>query len=168
MLRIDRHTDYDTTLRPIEAHMAEGERKRLVEAAAADKYGDGGFWCMPLGDLFAIYDGNASVLFDNGGRTVFDVYRAIGFSAFVDKLVATLKSLTLPPLPEELRKRQGVPPTTFEEGVRIFCRDWFGLPNYKAVDALTVTDLVIARKADYCNAVVNRNIASSTKKGGAK
>ena len=130
MPRIDRHTDYLTGLFPFEQCLAEGERERLTDAAARDIYGDGGYWLMPLGDLFAIADGDVSPLVRDGGTTAFDVYRINGCAEFVEQLITILESLSLKPTADEARYGSGTREMSFENSVRVFARDYFGLHDF--------------------------------------
>ena len=163
MLKIDGHTDYLTGLFPFESCLKEGERDKIMDAAAQDLYGDGGFWMMPLGHLFALIEGDVTPMIKDEGTTVFDVYRLKGVEVFLEQFIASLDALTLPPTPDEMRWQQGTKKTTTERAIRVFVRDYFGLHDFKSVDDLTVTDLLIAKEAAYNHNVVERNIANPMK-----
>lgn len=163
-MRIDANTEW-SAFEVFERCIDDAQRKKIADAAARDLYGDGGFWLMPLGDLFAIYDGDVSPLKKADGKTVFDIYRLIGCASWIETYTTALENLTLKPTADEVSLQSGTTKTTFENAVRVFCRDWFGLPNYKDVDSLTVTDLLIAKEAAYNRAVIDRNIGNQLKKG---
>lgn len=165
MLKVNNTTDYLKGVFPFESSLTDGAKARLTDAAATDHYGEGGYWVMPLGDLFALIEGDTSILMnENGdGKTAFEVYRIKGVEPFIDQLIASLDALTLPATPDEMRWQQGTKKMSFEEATRVFCRDYFGLPNFKEVDDLTVTDLLIAKEAAYNHAVIERNISLSMK-----
>lgn len=166
-MKVDAHTMYED-FSVFEPCIDDAQRRKLMDASARDLYGDGGWWLMPLGDLFAIYDGDTSPLKKGGGKTVFDVYRVIGLSEWMERYIATLEGLTLRPTAKEAALQNGTTRTTFENAVRVFCRDWFGLPNYKCVDDLTVTDFLIAKEAAYNRAVIDRNISNQLKVKGSR
>lgn len=168
MLKIDKNTDYLKGLFPFESSLAKGEAEKLMDAAARDLYGEGGFAVMPLRDLFAIFDGDVACLLQHDGTTAFDVYRVKGCRVYLERLITNLEALTLQPTADELKWQAGTVKVDFEPAIRIFCRDFFGLHNFKDVDDLTVTDILIAKQAAYNHAVVERNIANGMKTKGAK
>lgn len=163
MLKIDRHTTMDE-FAVYEPHLAEGEARRIKDAAVRAVFGADGFYTMTIDDLLTAMAGDVSVL--HADATVFGVYRVKAFSEFVDTFIAELEQLTLPLTAEQMKNQQGTKTCTFDEAVYMFCRSFFGLRGYGEVDALKVADLLLAKKEAFNAAVVERNIAQSIKRGG--
>lgn len=147
--------------------LAKGEAERIEAAAIAEAFGDG-FMGMKVGELLACQKGDLSPLLKGGGQTVFDVYRARGFKKFMDRLIAMLKAATMPATAEDMAARSGVLKTTFEESVYTFCRQYFNLASFAAVDDLTVAAYVLAKRDDFNRATVDRNMAAAIRKGAKK
>lgn len=164
-MKIDSKTKYDA-LRYVEPYLEDGETKRIEDAAVQARFGDDGFYAMTLGEFFAIMGGDTDTLIKGvEADTVFAVYLGRAFAAFVDFIIERLKALTIPPTPESVRASQGCLDVAFDESVYVFCREYFNLHTFAAVESLKVADYVMARKDAYNRAVVDRNMAASMRKG---
>lgn len=150
--------------------LAGGEAERLERAAVLeryprDRYGNEGFYTMPIGDLLLILSGDETPLLSEEGDTVFDHYRCEAFGKWVAGLIDDLANLTPPVTPDAQRRTQGTLPSSFDESVYVFCRNYFALPSFSAVEDLTVGEYVMAKKDAYNIAVVDRNTAAEIRKG---
>ena len=164
MIKVDTHTRYED-FRKWEPILADGMAEALEKAAVRAVYGDDGFWAMPLGEMFAVMAGDTRPLTGDTPETVFSVYRMKAFARFVDDLIGKLKALTLPPTPDGVTASQGCLDYAFDESVYVFCRSYFGLHGFEAVESLKVADLIMAKKDAYNQAVVDRNMAAAIRKG---
>ena len=116
-------------------------------------------------DYVLILSGDQSPLLSEEGDTVFDHYRCVAFGKWVAGLIDDLARLTPPATQDEQRRTQGVLPASFDESVYVFCRNYFALPSFSAVEDLTVGEYVMAKKDAYNIAVVDRNTAAEIRKG---
>lgn len=164
MIKVDHKTRYED-FQMWEPLLAEGMTEAIEAGAVRAVYGDDGFWAMPLGDMFTVMAGDPRPLTGDSPDTVFSVYRVKAFGKFVDDLIEKLNSLRLPQTPDDIRASQGCLEYAFDESVYVFCRSYFNLPGFEAVDRLKVADLIMAKKDSYNQAVVERNMAASIRKG---
>ena len=148
--------------------MAKGMADAIMTGAVRDKYGADGFWAMPLGDMFAVMSGDTTPLTGDHPETVFSVYRSKAFAKFVDDLILKLQRLTLPSTPDDINASQGCLDYAFDESIYVFCLHYFNLHTFADVERLKVADLIMAKKDAYNQAVVERNMAASIKKGTRK
>lgn len=164
-MKIDRHTTLEQ-FAPFAALVSEADMERVRKGAVSDKFGDAGFYGMTIGDFTAVCAGDPRPLLQSGGRTVFDACRVEAFKAFVDEFAAMLRRLTPPKTPEAVKASAGTLQYEFTEGLYVFCRSYFGLPSFEAVDGLRVSEFVMAKKDDYNRQIVERNAIAAAKKGG--
>lgn len=164
-MKIDRHTT-SQEIAPFVSLITDADWERIRSAAVRDKFGDGGFYAMTVGDFTTVLGGDIRPLLQSGGRTVYDNARVEAFKAFVDELADTLKRLTLPPTAETMRLNAGTIKSEFIESVYLFLRNYFGLPSFESADGLRVSEFVLAKKDDYNRAIVDRNVSAMVKKGG--
>lgn len=162
MLKIDENTKYDEFV-VFEPYMAEGERERLEKAAVSAVFGTDGFMNMTVGQMLDAMRGDITSMLKAKGETVFDVYRARAFATFITGFIESLKTVTLQPTAEDIAVKQGTLSSTFEESVYTFCRSYFQLPTFAAVDDLKVADYLLAKRDDYNRSVVERNIVNRMK-----
>lgn len=169
MLKVDRHTKWADFAEWVPL-LADGQEERIERAAILDRYprdrfGNEGFLKMPIGELLLILSGDTTPLLTEEADTVFDRYRVAAFQRWVGKLIEDLARLTPPITPEAQAKTQGVLPSSFDESVYIFCRNYFSLPSFSAVEELSVGEYVMAKKDAYNAAIVDRNTAAGIRKG---
>lgn len=164
-MKIDRNTTLEQ-FAPFAALVSEADMERVRKGAVSDKFGDAGFYGMTIGDFTAVCSGDTRPLLQSGGKTVFDVCRVEAFRKFVDDFAATLKRLTVPPTPDTIKASVGTLQYSFDEGLYIFCRSYFGLPSFEAADRLRLSEYLMARKDDYNRQVVELNTMAMARKGG--
>lgn len=168
MLKIDRNMTYQA-FAVFEPYMSEADVERVKSLAVRVKYGEDGFWSMPVGDMLDAMRGNvARLTWGDSPDSAFAVLRVRAFSEWVGGFIAKLQAMTLPPTPEQLKSQSGTLTCTFEEAVYMFLRQWFGLRGFAEADRLKVADLLLARKEAYNAAIVERNLANSIRKGQRK
>lgn len=168
MLKIDRNTRYED-FRMWEPLLADGMADAIRKAAVRNRFGVDGFWNMTLGDMFSILAGDMTRLtWGVSPDSVFGVYINKAFSSFMEDFIGKLKSLTLPPTQDAMQASQGCLNVAFDESVYVFCREYFGLHGFEAVEGLKVADFIMAKKDAYNKAVVDRNVAAAIKKGARK
>lgn len=164
-MKIDRNTTIEA-FAPFVGIIDEADMERVREGAVRDLFGEAGFYAMTVGDFTAIVGGDPRPLLQSGGRTVFDMCRVEAFRKFVDDFAATLKRLTVPPTPDTIKASVGTLQYSFDEGLYIFCRSYFGLPSFEAADRLRLSEYLMARKDDYNRQVVELNTMAMARKGG--
>ena len=169
MIKVDHKTRYED-FQMWEPLLAEGMTEALEAGAVRAVYGDDGFWAMPLGDMFTVMAGDPRPLTGDDPDSVFAVYRVKAFQRFMgdgkdNGFISQLKRLTLPATPESIRVSQGCLDYAFDESVYVFCRSYFNLHTFADVDKLKVADLILAKRDAYNQAVVERNMAASIRKG---
>lgn len=162
-MKVTAKTLYDDAFICLEPTFEAGEMERLRKTATLVNIGKDGFYSMTIGDLLRCMDGDFSPLMKHDGTTVFDVYCIKDFSVFCDQFVKMVDSLTLKPTADDSKNARGTKKLTFAESLLIFCRRYFGLHSFADVERLTLADYVIAKKDDYNEQVINRNIANSLK-----
>ena len=121
MLKIDRHTT-NAEFDPWRKYVKAQDMEKAKQAAVRDRFGEGGFSAMTVGQLTSVLSGDPRPLYRSGGRTLFDTLTVEAFGEFIDKLSDTLKRLTLPATPESVKLASGTMPSEFTESVYLFCR----------------------------------------------
>lgn len=140
----------------LEPFFSEDTRKAMTEAAEA-QFGD--YYALTLDALFELLNGDFSAMLGNtDDPTALQVAWAKGFAEFAKTLTDTLDGMTIKPDAVEVRAQAGTLKMSFQEGVLVFCRDYFGLPSFAACGTLTVGDFLLAKKAAYNIAVAQRNM----------
>lgn len=147
-----------------EPHVSDEDKKRLEQKAVEVKYGQNGFYGMTLGAFLDGIHGRFEPMWDNGGLSVFDIYRTKAFAEWTLGFTDTLAGLSLKPTAKQQQYQQGCRPVSFEESIYLFCRSYFGLHSFDAVLDLTVADYLLAKKDDYNKQVCERNMMKSTLK----
>ena len=167
-MKIDATTRYKDFV-IFEPMLDEGEKKRIKDAAVRHRFGKDGFYSMTLGDMFEVIAGDTRKLtWGVAPDSVFGVYLVQAFADFIEKLIEKLKALTPPSTPDSVRVSQGCIKREFDESVYVFCREYFGLGGFAAVEQLKVADYIMAKKDAYNKAIVDRNMAASIRKGARK
>lgn len=141
--------------------LTEKSRKALF-SASADIFGQ--YWNMTLQAFFECSTGQFNNIFHNSTYsitpTIGEYVWMVGFKEFLDEFEQTMKGLTIEQTANEKEAQSAMLPITLEEGMRIFCQKYFGLPSFKATDTLTMEEYLIARKADYNSAAFERKLAA--------
>lgn len=147
-----------------EERITDGEREALKASAVRSVFGDDGFYSLTIGQLLDCAGGRLGCLFTHGGISVFDMYIQMAFADWLGGEFSTLlEALTLKPTAKEQTYSRGCKSVTFEEGVLLFCRRYFGLHGFKEAEALRVSDYVIAKKDDYNRSLIERNQMNNIK-----
>lgn len=160
-MKIDGNTLY-SIFQPSERFLKAGECERLKEAAQRHFYPLNGFWDMSLSDFFACCRGDLSCFgidFSEPERTtVFQIYAANAFSSFVTDFCDTVERLGVPGTIEEQQAQEACLKVSFEEGIIMFVREFFGLPSFSQAYTLTLFDYLMARKQTYNKEVCQRRM----------
>lgn len=168
MLRVDRNMKY-ATFAVFEPYVSEADMARLKESAVKARYGDDGFYAMPIDDMLSAMRGDVHrLLWGDAPDSAFAVLRLRAFTEFVNSLIGDLKRMTLPPTPTMVTMQQGTLPWEFDEAVYVFLRSYFGLKGFEGADRLKIADLLLAKKDAFNAAIVERNITNHAKKGETK
>lgn len=128
-----------------------------LKKAAEVKYGSP--WALTLGNFFDCIKGNFQVI---GAKTYEPVsllalqyFWVEAFRDFVESLTATLDQLK-PPAPKDAEEAaKACKPMEIEQGITVFCREYFGLHRFSDVRGLYISDLLLARKDVYNKAAFN-------------
>ena len=162
-MKIDKYTLYKD-FASVESLAPASQLFALRDVAVRDKFGEAGFYQLSIGDFLdaAIYN-KYDALFDCRGETVFDRYRILAFSVWLDEFISAAEGLTLKPTPKQIAASSGCRPVTFEESVYFFMREYFGLSSFDAVRDLTVSDYLLAKKDTYNKQVVERALLNRVK-----
>lgn len=140
-------------------YIGDTERKRLYDKAQEHigiHYGE-----LRIGDFFACLRCDFSVI---GVRSTWNratqaqYIWAMGFAEYMESLSKYLQGLTPPQTPEQIAAQGVCRKVDFEESVLVFCRSYFGLPSFRAVEDITVNEYIIAKKDRYNAAVYERKL----------
>lgn len=155
-MKIDRYTKAKG-FAPYADIIDESQRKAIKDAAVRSLFGDAGFYRMSIGAMLDAMHGNYDGIRQDDGNTVFDIMRVEAFKEWVDEFLEVVSGLTVKPTPKQLKNAFGTLPMTFDESVYVFCRAYFGLHNFDAVNTLTVGDYILAKKDDYNQRTIDNN-----------
>lgn len=155
-MKVNKGTTYKD-FEPYEPYVSDDDKAKIKKAAIAAKFGDNGFYAMKVGAFLSAYHCDFGVLYDDGGTTAFDVYRAAAFADWLKDFCDVLDNLTMKPDLRQMKSQQGCVAMTFDESVFIFCRNYFGLQRFDDVLKLSVADYLMAKKDDYNRQVIDRN-----------
>lgn len=132
---------------------AIAELKKASERAYVQMYE------LTLADFLECCNGTFNgVLGDLKQPTVLQVYWCKRFKDFAEEFANALKGLQLPRTPEEILAGEGLPKQTFSESMLTFGRNYFGLPNFKEAEKLTLGDLLIAKRDTYIGGLYQRKL----------
>ena len=156
MPKIDRHTTA-REFAEIEKYVSDEQRKAIKEVAVRSLFGEAGFYGMTIGSMLDAMHGNYEGIRQDDGNTVFDIMRIEAFKEWLDEFLSVAETLTPKPTARQVKNSMGTIRLSFDEAVYIFCRSYFGLPNFDAVNELTVGDYLLAKKDDYNQRIVDNN-----------
>lgn len=132
-----------------------------LKRAAEGKYGSP--WALTLGEFFTISEGDYSCIgvdFAHPDQiTAIQYYWMKSFKDMANSLKAAIDRLTVPQTPNAKIASAGCRKMSFQESVKVFCREYFGLSSFKAVDDLTLDDFLLARKDSYNRAMFDKTMA---------
>ena len=126
---------------------------RLVFASENYYLGESGWWGMRIGDFIKLLQGDLSI-FGVDKDNAMDVpafahFIMKGFAIFMQDFCQTCKALDVPMTANEQRAQSKCLQMGVDEGILVFCRNYFSLPNFDAVADLPLSDYLLARKDSY-------------------
>ena len=101
----------------------------------------------------------SGVLGDMTDPTVLQVYWCKRFADFVKTFADMMQKMQLPQTPEEKRAENGLLQTDWAESVLVFLKDYFGLRSFREAEAITVGEILIAKRARFNEDTYRRNLA---------
>lgn len=141
-----------------------------LKSAAERKYGTP--WALTLGQFFQVADGDYSLVgidFTQPNKiTALQYYWMESFKDMSMKLKKAVDSLSVEPTPDAKAASVGCRKMTFQESVKVFCREYFGLHSFRAVDDLTLDDFLLARKDSYNKSIFEKGMADIHNRKGNK
>jgi hypothetical protein len=114
-------------------------------------------WEITLKDFFACCGGDFSCVLSET-PTLWQMLWVEAFPDFVSTFLEVYKRLTIEPTAEQKQAAQGCLPVEWQEGILIFSRSYFGLPNFAEAERLKLADYVLAKKHDYNTRLSERNM----------
>lgn len=159
-MKITQKTKYND-FADVEQYLEAGEKERIVEAAAKCYLGDGGFYNLTASQLIRLCQNDIGCLdslpIEVG--SVYCVYFFSGLREFVEGYIKTLAALQPQQTPMEQRAANGCVKVSFGESLLVFIRDYFGLPSFAAAEAVTLDEVLVAKRDAYNRCTFERNIA---------
>lgn len=151
----------------VEQYLEAGEKERIVEAAARCYLGEGGFYSLTASQLIRLCKNDIGALdslpIEVG--TVYCVYFFSGLRDFVENYIKTLAALQPQQTPMEQRAANGCVKVSFGESLLVFIRDYFCLNSFSAAEAVTLDEVLVAKRDAYNRCTFERNVArTNTKK----
>lgn len=156
-MRITERTPYDEEFAAVEPYLTAAAVEQIKQAAER-KFG-------AMHDLtFAQFCGCLNCDFEPVGDmknpTVLQVYWCKRFAEYAEQFAKTLKSLQVPPTPEEQQAANGLLKVSWIESALTFLQQWFGLHSYKQAEQITVGELLIAKRAKYIQDMYQRRLSN--------
>jgi len=140
----------------------EEDSVKNLKKKAEERFG--ACWALTFRQFFACSAGDFTpVGFDVTKPlevTVLQFFWMKRFQDFVEEFTKTVEQLTAPTSNEARRASKSCLPMTFEEGVLISCREYFGLNSFEAVYDIKVSDFIIMKKDLYNKAIFERAVQS--------
>lgn len=154
----------DTTLFSDVAHFIpylEQSSIKDIKSAAERKFGTP--WGLTIGELFTCMDGEFGIIGVDKRHpetlTAFQYYWMESFKDMCESLSKTLNALSVEQSADAKQASAACRPMGFQEGIKVFCREYFGLHSFGAVGALTLDDLLLAKKDQYNKAIFEKGMA---------
>lgn len=145
-------------------NMDAASRERL-EADAESVFGSP--WEMKLGDFFAVMEDDWSFFGANKERWYeASVRQFIWLKMFRDcemRVGELLKSWQVPTSKEAKQASSHCLKMTPKEGVIVFTRRYFGLPNFNAAMEIPLSDFIVAKKDEFNNGLFQYYMAEQQK-----
>lgn len=136
---------------------ATPETIAAIKEAAVAMYGD--YWEMTIGRLIKLDSGDYSSIGYNGSETIAQHYWLEGLREFGKDLAKIARGLQIPKSllrKYEMQARTACINTSAAEGMLIFTQKYFGLHSFREAENITVSEYIIARRADYNSTVMQR------------
>lgn len=132
-----------------------------LKSAAERLYGNP--WGLTLGEFFAYSEGDYSGIGVDFGHadqiTALQYYWMESFKDMCKTLNQSLTALSVAPTPDAKKACVACRKMSFQESVKVFCREYFGLASFREVDDLTLDDLLLAKKDSYNKAIFEKGMA---------
>lgn len=143
-------------------HLLKETTIQDIKRAAERKYGSP--WGMTIGQLIDATRGDVYVLENTPLEdvTVLQHYWLVCYQEMMEQLGKSLQKLTPPCTNEAKQAQSACLDMTFEEGVLVFLRSYFGLTTFDAARDLHIKDLLLARKDVYNRAAFEQAISRIT------
>lgn len=137
-----------------------------LKNAAEGLYGSP--WGLTLGEFFTCSEGDYSRIGIDFAHpeeiTLIQYYWMMSFKEMCEALNSALTKMSVAPTPDAREASSACRKMTFRESVNVFCREYFGLTSFRAVDDLTLDDLLLAKKDAYNKAIFEKGMAEIQKR----
>lgn len=135
---------------------------RELKTAAERKYGDP--WGITIGQMLDGLRGKFFVLENTALEdvTVIQHFWIVSYRDMMEQLCKTLEKLTPPCTPEAKQAQTACIDMSFDEGILIFLRSYFGLRTFDDAMNLHISDLLLARKDVYNRAAFEQALSRIT------
>lgn len=154
-MRVSETTKY-SEYAGVEKYLKDEDVKELTKAAQRQFVAYEG---LTFAQFSACCNGNfEDVLGNCDDPTVYQIYWCKGFGAFAKTFADTLKNLQVPQTPEEQQAANGLPAMTFNEGMLVFVRSYFGLQSFAQAEQVTLGEILIAKHDSYYGAMYQRKL----------
>lgn len=132
--------------------------KKSLEAVAVSSYGS--FTDLTIGQWIRCSQGDYSCILGELTGSWLQVYWLRYFADEAKRLPETLENLSAKMGADEQRACEALMKSSLVESVLVFVRNYFGLPSFRAVEDLTIGELLIAKKAAYNEATYNKALSN--------
>lgn len=151
--------------------LTKESRARLIEAANEFVYNKNrrqhphDFWEMTFDQFVDCEAGDfLCVGIDPIDMTIAEYMWVCGFAEFVEKFGKALEKLTPKATADERQANSVCLPTTFDEAMMVFLRDYFGLRSFDECGKITLSQLLVAKKSEYNKIMYGRKMAEIQRK----
>lgn len=133
---------------------------KTLKEQAEDLFGK--CWNLTFADFFACAEKDFSCIGADVNHpeemTALQYYWIERFKDFAEEFTNAVEQLSTPSTNEAKMAAKSCLPMTFQEGVIVSCREYFGLHSFDEVYGIKVSDFVIMRKDLYNKAVFEQAI----------
>lgn len=167
-MTIDNNTRY-FAVEPMLRSLPDEELAKIKEAAPRATIGRDGYLSLTIADLSRLIDGHdVTGIIPNATEplklTVFEWYTADGLRGFLEEYIQKLEGLQPPLDPAERAAQRACLKVTTTEGLLCFARDYFGLHSFAEAEAVTLAEVLIAKKDTYNKTVFQKAYAKQMQK----
>lgn len=158
-MKINQSTLYEE-IESLVGLFTDDDKKRLKDAAIKFFYPDS-FWSIKIRTFIAGISGQLMELFEGREEsdpfTAFEYFLLEAFTDFVSEFSRVIENYSIRPTAEESQASEGLPETTLQESMLVFCRSYFSLKSFDEASDLLLSDYLIAKKDDYTRKMYERN-----------
>jgi hypothetical protein len=142
---------------PFAEFVSNADLQKLKEAAGISGFN---FWELTIRGFSDLNKGVfpetiQKVIEADGLLDVFAIRNAI--EKFANDFTAVIQRFELPQTSEEIQAGAGVPEFSLLESMLLFTQKYFSLPSFEAAEQITLSDFLMAKKADYSSRLFERN-----------